>query len=250
MHQAYDQYTAADFGVWKLLFDRQMANLQQYAALRFLQSLEKIRFRADRIPRFENVNQLLAAQTGWQITVVPNIVPDRDFFEMLRQQRFPATTWLRRPDQLDYLEEPDMFHDVFGHLPFLSDPDYCAFLSRLAAIGMRFIDDTAVIQMLSRLYWFTIEFGLVREEGQLKIYGSGLLSSYGETLYSVSEEPQHLPFDVQTLLHTPYRNDVIQDKYFVVASFEQLFGCLDEAESILEAIYVRNNKSYTPRSAV
>src|SRR5262245_26611172 len=119
MQQAYDQYTAADFGVWKLLFDRQIANLQQYAAVKFLRALENIQFSADRIPEFNEVNRLLAAQTGWQITVVPNIVPDREFFEMLQQQRFPATTWLRRPDQLDYLEEPDMFHDVFGHLPFL-----------------------------------------------------------------------------------------------------------------------------------
>jgi phenylalanine-4-hydroxylase len=237
MQQIYDHYTASDFKVWKLLFDRQAANLQQYAAEKFLLSLEKIQFTSDRIPEFDEVNRLLAMHTGWQITVVPNIVPDREFFEMLQQQRFPATTWLRRPDQLDYLEEPDMFHDVFGHLPFLCDADYCAFLSRLAAIGMRFIDDAAVIQMLSRLYWFTIEFGLIREEQQLKIYGSGLLSSYGETLYSISEEPQHLPFDVRTLLHTPYRNDVIQDKYFVIGSFEQLFGCLDEAEQVLAAEY-------------
>lgn len=242
MKQAYDQYTTADFGVWKLLFDRQIANLEKYAAGKFLQSLKQIQFTAGRIPEFDEVNKLLAAQTGWQITVVPNIVPDREFFEMLQQKHFPATTWLRRPDQLDYLEEPDMFHDVFGHLPFLADADYCAFLSRLAAIGMRFIDDAQVISMLSRLYWFTIEFGLVREDGQLKIYGSGLLSSYGETLYSISEEPQHLPFDVATILHTAYRNDVIQDKYFVIESFEQLFNSLDEAEQVLEAEYAKRKE--------
>jgi len=132
--------------------------------------------------------------------------------------------------ELDYLEEPDMFHDVFGHVPLLSHPTFCAFFKGLAEIAMKYIGDPKTTEMLGRMYWFTIEFGLIRENGALKIYGAGILSSHGETKFSLSDKPKHLPFDVATVLEQDYDNMKIQDKYFVIESFEQLFQSLDEIE--------------------
>ncbi|NEN23164.1 phenylalanine 4-monooxygenase [Cryomorpha ignava] len=230
MIQTYSAYTDEDFAVWKLLYSRQMEILPKLAAKEYLDALERVNFTADRIPHFNEVNKLLGETTGWKIDVVPHIIPVEEFFPKLERKTFGATTWLRKMSELDYLEEPDMFHDVFGHVPLLSNTTFCAFFHGLSKIAMKHLDNPEILEKLGRMYWFTIEFGLIRESGDLKIYGAGIMSSHGETKYSVSNEPTHLPFDVKTILNKTYNNMIIQDTYFVIDSFEQLFDSLGEIE--------------------
>ncbi len=234
MRQEYDKYTTEDFAVWQTLFDRQMEILPKMAASEYLDAVGAVGFSGKEIPNFDLVNARLMAATGWQIDVVPHIIPNEEFFPKLANQTFGATTWLRKMSQLDYLEEPDMFHDVFGHVPLLSHPTFCAFFRGLADIAMKYIRNPEKIEKLGRMYWFTIEFGLMHESNQLRIYGAGILSSHGETKYSLSNAPQHLPFDVANILNTSYDNMKIQDKYFVIDSFDQLFASLPAIESALE----------------
>jgi phenylalanine-4-hydroxylase len=152
------------------------------------------------------------------------------------RQEFPATTWLRKMSQLEYLEEPDMFHDVFGHIPLLSNPSFAKFLEELAKISLKHIDNEWAIELVSRLYWYTVEFGLIEEEGALKVYGAGILSSSGETQYSIdSDIPKRLPYDIQTIFDTPYIKDKYQEQYFVIDSYEQLYTSIPEIEKLLEA---------------
>lgn len=235
MKQDYSKYTAEDFTVWKTLFERQMEILPDLASTFYLNAIDTVNFRGDKIPDFREVNSILARESGWQLTVVPNIIPNEQFFPLLSNKTFSATTWLRKMSELDYLEEPDMFHDVFGHVPLLSNATFCAFFKGLADIGMKYIRNPKAIEMLGRMYWFTVEFGLIKEGGQLKIYGAGILSSHGETKYSLSKEPAHLEFDVARVLEHEYDNMVIQDTYFVIESFDQLFQSLDAIEKYIEA---------------
>ncbi|MCX6208329.1 MAG: phenylalanine 4-monooxygenase, partial [Bacteroidetes bacterium] len=231
LQQHYNDYTNEDFDVWKILYERQKPQLEKFAASEYLQGLDKINFTANEIPNIDKTNALLAKQTGWQLIVVPGIIKEPDFFNLLSQKKFPATTWLRKKEQLDYLPEPDMFHDVFGHAPLLSNQSYVNFFKGMSDIALKHIDNQDKIDLLGRLYWFTIEFGMIRENGQLKIYGAGIISSKGETLHCLSEKTTHLPFDVQTIMNTPYRTDILQEKYFVIDSFEQLYDSLPEIEA-------------------
>lgn len=234
MEQNYSKYTAEDFIVWRTLFERQMKILPELASQYYLEAIDVVGFRADRIPDFKEVNEILKKESGWQLSVVPNIVPNEEFFPLLSNKTFSATSWLRKMSQLDYLDEPDMFHDVFGHVPLLSNPTFCAFFKGLADIAMKYLDDPESIEMLGRMYWFTIEFGLIREDEILKIYGAGILSSHGETKFSLSDEPEHLEFDVASVLEQDYDNMKIQDKYFVIESFEQLFQSLNKIERYVQ----------------
>lgn len=234
MRQNYSKYTAEDCEVWKTLFERQMKVLPELASQSYLEAIDMVNFKAEKIPDFQEVNAILKKESGWQLTVVPNIIPNEEFFPLLSNQTFSATTWLRKMSQLDYLDEPDMFHDVFGHVPLLSNPTFCAFFKGLAEIAMKYINDPEVIEILGRMYWFTIEFGLIRENGELKIYGAGILSSHGETRFSLSDEPKHIPFDVAKVLEQDYDNMKIQDKYFVIDSFEQLFQSLGQIERYIQ----------------
>jgi phenylalanine-4-hydroxylase len=177
MTQEYEKYTAEDFAVWKILFERQIAQLPGMATDEYLEGIKRVAFTADRIPRFEEVTALLAKYTGWKLHVVPGLIPNKEFFELMKARNFCATTWLRRMDQLDYLEEPDMFHDVFGHVPLLTNEPLCDFLVNLSRIALRYIDSELAIELVSRIYWYTVEFGLIQEEAGLRIYGAGILSS-------------------------------------------------------------------------
>jgi len=233
--QVYSNYTPQDLAVWTLLFNRQMDLLQPVVSKEYLYALDVVQFTGDRIPDFQEVNERLRPLTGWSLTVVPNLCPEKEFFEHLSQQRFTATCWLRTLEELDYLEEPDMFHDVFAHVPLLSNPSYVGFFKGLSEIALRHIDNSRAIQLLSRLYWFTIEFGMIREDGVLKIYGAGIISSKGETLHCLGELAQHPSFDIATILTTDYRTDILQDKYFIIDSFEQLYHSLPEIETQLAA---------------
>ncbi|NVK48440.1 MAG: phenylalanine 4-monooxygenase [Cyclobacteriaceae bacterium] len=234
LKQDYVAYTPEDFKVWKILFERQMPNLPEAASQAYLDGVKTVKFTADRIANFEELNEILAETTGWAVQVVPGLIDDDLFFGLLNNRRFPSSTWLRTMDQLDYLEEPDMFHDAFAHMPMLTNQPYVDFLEQLSGIALKYIDDPWAIQLLSRIYWFTIEFGLIREEGKLKIYGAGILSSAGETKFSLSDEPAHYPYDVRRIMNQEYWKNKFQDKYFVIESYEQLYNSIPEIESVLE----------------
>ncbi len=231
--QDYARYTADDQWVWRTLFERQLQLLPAVASRRFLDGLPRVKFQAGRIPAFAATNPLLDRATGWSLVAVPGIVDDRTFFALLAARRFPATTWLRTPAQLDYLEEPDMFHDVFAHVPLLTDPFFAEFLQALGTLALRHLDDPDAVELLSRLYWFTVEFGLITEDGALRIYGAGILSSAGETRFCLGEGPARRPFDVAHILATPYAKDRMQDVYFVIDSYEQLVAAVPALEAEL-----------------
>ncbi len=235
MKQAYNKYTDDDFKVWRILFDRQMEQIPDVASQEYIAGLQKIKFTASEIPHFERTNVLLNELTGWRLHVVEGLIPNKEFFELMANRNFPASTWLRTIAQLDYLEEPDMFHDVFGHVPMLTNQPLCNFLAELSRIALRFIDNPHAIEIISRLYWFTIEFGLINENGKLKIYGAGILSSRGESQYALkSPVPQRVSFNVREMFDTPYIKEKYQDKYFVIDSYEQLFGSIPAIEETLE----------------
>lgn len=233
MRQAYEAYTAEDLEVWQRLFDRQTAQLPGLAAEDFLSAVQTIEFGRDRIPNFDEMNVILGRTTGWGLVVVPGLIANKEFFELLEDKKFPATTWFRRLSQLDYLEEPDMFHDVYGHVPLLTHPDFCGFLSGLSRVALQYIDNEWAIELISRLYWYTVEFGLIEDEKGLRIYGAGILSSSGESVYSVGPEPVRVPYDIRTIFRTPYIKDRYQEKYFVISSYRQLFDSVGEMEGIL-----------------
>jgi phenylalanine-4-hydroxylase len=233
LKQVYQNYTSEDKAVWKLLFERQVELLSNLAAPEYLEALSKIGFTANKIPNFNETNAILNNNTGWQLEVVEGIINESDFFELLSKKQFPATTWLRKLNELDYLPEPDMFHDVFGHVPLLIEPKFSNFFEEFGKLGVKHKDEPQIVQMLGRIYWFTIEFGLIKSKGQLKIYGAGILSSHGESRYSVSEEPAHLQFDAKTIMNTSFDNDKIQDKYFVIDSFDQLYKSMSLIQQVL-----------------
>src|SRR5665213_616441 len=213
-HQRYALYTSEDQEVWSILFTRQMLALKNGAYRHFAGGLKRLRFTAGSIPEFKMTNLLLESLTGWNIYAVPGLIANRQFFQLMHDRRFGATTWLRKKEQLDYLEEPDMFHDVFGHVPLLADPVIANYLLGLARIAARFLDREEVIEAIARLYWYTIEFGLVRETRGVRIYGAGILSSIGETQFAVSAKANHQPFDLDVVLNTAYIKDRFQEQYF------------------------------------
>ncbi len=234
MQQIYENYTSEDQDVWGILFRRQFENIKKVATIEFVEGIDKIHFTEKAIPNFEETNKYLKELTGWQVAAVPGIVDDDKFFELLSNRIFPATTWLRTREQLDSLEEPDMFHDVFGHIPLLTNQPFVDFLQGLAKIGLTHLDNEWAIHLLSRIYWFTIEFGLIREEGDLRIYGAGIISSPGETKFSISDEPEHFDYDVEAIIDSSYRKDKFQTKYFIIDDYEQLYSSLPHIEKVIE----------------
>lgn len=245
MTQQYEIYSPDQQAVWKLLFDRQMERLPGRASQAYLDGIVATGFPNSHIPDFErDLNPRLLPITGWRVVAVPGLIGNREFFELMADRQFPATTWLRTRDQLDYLPEPDMFHDTFGHVPVLTNQPFCDFLAALSRIALRFVEHEEAIDMISRLYWYTVEFGLIQEDAALgleglRIYGGGILSSPGETVYSLeSTIPKRLPYDVAALLQTPYIIDHFQQQYFVIDSYEQLFQSVPEIEATLEGLLV------------
>lgn len=233
--QVYERYTEEDFAVWKTLYQRQRAMLEGKVADAFLEALERIGFSPERIPHFGETNERLQQLTGWRLVTVPNISPVEDFFARLANRQFTATCWLRRMEELDYLEEPDMFHDVFGHAPLLTHPDYTTFFHRMGRLAQKYRHQPAAILKLQRLYWFTIEFGLIRHpSGELRIYGAGIISSPGETKHALSSSVAHHPFDIHQIYQHAFRTDVVQEEYYVIDSFEELVAELPAFEAALE----------------
>ena len=224
MKQEYKLYKEEDQLVWKTLFDRQVENLQDKSCTAYLSCLEIMKgvLNSKQIPDFNLLNSKLTGSTGWSIEVVPGLIPVEDFFRLLAQRKFSASTWVRKIDQLDYLEEPDMFHDIFGHTPLLADPKFAQFMKDFGDLGVEFIDDDEVVVQLQRLYWFTIEFGLIYENGP-KVYGAGICSSFGETIHSLSANVEVVPFSLGQVINTEFKTDVVQTLYFELESFDQLF---------------------------
>ncbi len=229
MKQQFENYNAEDFKVWKTLFNRQVENLQSKACPDYLLCLNELAdvLNAESIPRFENLSSALKERTGWTIEVVPGLIPVADFFELLSQKKFCSSTWLRSMKQLDYLEEPDMFHDIFGHIPLFMNKGYGDFAQKMGEIGVQFSHSEKILLELQRIYWFTIEFGLLKGN-RPEIYGAGIISSFGETNFIYEEGTEILPFDLNEIISTDFCNSEIQVKYFLLNSFEELYRSFDE----------------------
>jgi len=220
--QDWDSYTPGEHAMWDRLFARQAVQLADRVVPDFLAGLDVLRMTRPGIPRFEEVSERLMKATGWQVVAVPGLVPDRVFFDHLANRRFVVGRFIRRPDQIDYLEEPDVFHDVFGHVPLLANPVFADFMQAYGQGGLR-ADGMGAIARLARLYWYTVEFGLVESGGDMRIYGAGIVSSHGESVFSLDDpSPNRIGFDLRRVMRTPYRIDDYQQGYFVIRSFEDL----------------------------
>lgn len=234
LKQEYEKYTGEDFLVWKLLYQRQRVLLQNMASKEFIRGMELMHFNDDKIPDFNHVNDVLAKTTGWKIEVVPGLIPDKDFFELLASKRFPSSTWLRKLENLDYLEEPDMFHDCFAHMPLLTEQFFVDYLQALSKIALRYMDDALAIELIGRIYWFTVEFGLIKETEGMRIYGAGILSSSGESIFCLGDKANRKPFQVKELMEKHYYKDHFQDRYYVINSYKELFDAIPEIDRLLE----------------
>jgi phenylalanine-4-hydroxylase len=223
IRQHWERYGAAQHGVWKTLFERQSKVLPGRACDEFLTGLQKLGLESDRIPDFEQMSDGLEKLTGWRVVAVPSLVPDEVFFDHLANRRFPAGQFIRSPSQLDYLEEPDVFHDVFGHVPMLAHPVFADYMQAYGKGGQRALNEFHALKNLARLYWYTVEFGLVAEPGGLRIYGAGIVSSHTESIYALeSPTPHRLAFGLERVMRTPYRIDDLQRLYFVIPSLQTL----------------------------
>ncbi len=220
--QDWDAFTADEHAMWDKLFARQSAMLPGRASEAFLRGIDVLRLEKPGIPDYRELNARLITATGWQVVAVPGLVPDAVFFDHLANRRFPAGNFIRTPEQLDYLQEPDVFHDVFGHVPMLADPVFADYMVAYGEGGLRSLQFDALKQ-LARLYWYTVEFGLIREAGGLRIYGAGIVSSYAESVFALdSDSPNRIGFDLARVMRTDYRIDDFQQNYFVIDNLDQL----------------------------
>ncbi|HEY0596270.1 phenylalanine 4-monooxygenase [Sphingopyxis sp.] len=220
--QNWDAFTADEHAMWDRLFARQSDMLPGRAADAFLRGIDVLRLEKPGIPDYRELNARLMAATGWQVIAVPGLVPDDVFFDHLANRRFPAGNFIRTPQQLDYLQEPDVFHDVFGHVPMLADPIFADYMVAYGMGGLRSLKFDALKQ-LARLYWYTVEFGLIREAAGLRIYGAGIVSSFAESVFALdSDSPNRIGFDLARVMRTDYRIDDFQQNYFVIDSLDQL----------------------------
>lgn len=234
--QDWGSYGAPEHAVWDTLYARQSELLPGRACGAFLTGLQALNLGCGGIPRFEQINLELGKLTGWQVVAVPGLVPDAVFFDHLANRRFPAGRFVRKPDQLDYLQEPDVFHDVFGHVPMLTDPVFADYMVAYGEGGLR-AKGRGQLHNLARLYWYTVEFGLLAAPEGLRIYGAGIVSSRAETVFALTDpRPHRLAFDLERIMRTPYRIDSFQDIYFAVPSLEAL---LDATQEDFEALYQR-----------
>ena len=229
--QAWARYSPAEHAVWRTLFERQIRLLPGRACDEFLRGMRELPIAPDRIPDFERLSEALMKRTRWQIVAVPGLVPDEVFFEHLAHRRFPAGRFIRQPHELDYLEEPDVFHDVFGHVPMLMNPVIADYIQAYGQGGLR-AQRLGVLEKLARVYWYTVEFGLVRQPDGLRLYGAGIASSATETVFSLDDEsPTRLRFELERVMRTRYRIDDFQETYFVLDRLDDLLelACIDFA---------------------
>lgn len=220
--QDWASYSQAEHATWDRLFERQARLLPGRVSPEFIAGLDILRLSKPGIPDFDELSERLMKATGWQVVAVPGLVPDDVFFDHLANRRFISGNFIRRPDQLDYLQEPDVFHDVFGHVPLLADPVFADYMQAYGQGGQR-AAALGAIDRLSRLYWYTVEFGLVRAGDDLNIYGAGIVSSFSETTFALEDRsPNRIGFDLKRVMRTRYRIDDFQQSYFVIDDFETL----------------------------
>ena len=222
--QNWDRYTAQEHGVWKTLFERQSRLLVGRACDEFVSGMAELPIGADEIPDFRRLSDILLRRTGWQVVAVPGLVPDEVFVEHLANRRFPAGQFIRKPHQLDYIEEPDVFHDVFGHVPMLMNPAIADYIQAYGVGGLR-AQKLGVLDKLARVYWYTVEFGLVKQNEGLRIYGAGIASSAAESVFALDDpSPNRIRFELERVMRTNYRIDDFQETYFVIDSLDELLS--------------------------
>jgi len=244
--QHWERYDPVQHGMWNTLFEHQAKVLPGRACSEFLDGLKRLNLVSDRIPQFERLSDDLQKLTGWRVVAVPSLVPDEVFFDHLANQRFPAGQFIRRPDQIDYIEEPDVFHDVFGHVPMLAHPVFADYMQAYGKGGQRALSEFGALKNLARLYWYTVEFGLIAKPDGVRIYGSGIVSSRAESIYAVeSPSPNRIGFDLERVMRTEYRIDDFQESYFVIRSFDELFA---ETYKDFAALYtkLKSGPTYKP----
>lgn len=233
--QLYDSYDEEDHDVWRILYERRMESLETTGSAVFLDGIGSIGLDSSHVPRLTVVNQLLARRTGWAAMGVSGFIPAKQFFRCLARRRFPTTLKVRPRAQLDYLPEPDIFHDVFGHVPLHADPVFAEFLQRFGelAAGAKTDDQT---EAMARLFWFTVEFGLIQENGAVKVYGSGLISSQGDAANALGPKCKRRKFTLDAVINQPFEIDHFQDVLFVVDSFDELFAAVDEMRARMRRV--------------
>ena len=228
--QKWGHYTAEEHATWDTLYARQTKLLPGRVVPQFLEGLEVLGLEGPGIPDFDRLSDILMKRTGWQVVAVPGLVPDEVFFDHMANRRFVAGNFIRRPDQLDYLQEPDVFHDVFGHVPMLADPVFADYLAAYGRGGVRAME-LGALKQLGRLYWYTVEFGLVQEAEGLRIYGAGIVSSSAESRFALDDpSPNRIGFDLRRVMRTEYRIDDFQQNYFVIPSFDELLRVTIETD--------------------
>jgi phenylalanine-4-hydroxylase len=243
--QYYERYTEDDHAVWRLLYDRQMKLMDKYACADYLDALHRLPMDGDKIPHFDDLNAHLYKASGWELVAVPGLLPQLPFFTHLATKAFPVTHWIRPRAKIDYLQEPDLFHDLFGHVPLLCIPDFANYMAAYGRGGARAfrMGNATYLEYLSRLYWYTVEFGLIQEKEGIKIYGAGILSSPGEVVFSIdSDSPNRIGFNMERIMQTDYIIDDYQRTYWVIDSIEQLFK---ETQQDFKPIYQGLSKSST-----
>ncbi len=218
-------YTDEEHGTWKILFNRQLEIVKNRAVDEFIEGVKILKFSANHIPDYQEINKVLKSISGWSVKPVEAIIPAEEFFELLANKIFPMASFIRTREELDYLQEPDIFHELFGHCPLLTLKPYADFMESFGKIGLS--TPKADRSVLFRLFWFTIEFGLMKTKNGIRVYGGGILSSIGETVYSLeSSTPEYQTLEALTCLRTPYRIDIMQPLYFVAETWEQVFSLL------------------------
>lgn len=235
LQQTFDLYTTEDLEVWNILFERQLLNLGAKGANDYWSALQTLNpvLNANELPNFEKINAFFQEYTQWELVVVPGLIPVEEFFALLSDKKFCSSTWLRNRKNLDYLEEPDMFHDIFGHIPLLMNESFSAFTHEFAQIAIKRVDNQEALIKMERLYWFTIEFGVILEE-RFKAYGAGILSSFGETNRIADHACNFFDFNLEEILNKSFRTDVMQEDYFFIRKLNDLYNSLGEVDKLID----------------
>ena len=232
MRQDMSKYTDTDLKTWNYLFEHQYSNIHEKVCWEYLDCLQQLSeaLNPHEIPDFKKLNSLLYLKTGWKIHIVPGLIEAVDFFDHLKNKRFCSSTWLRSEDELHYIEEPDMFHDIFGHIPLFMNQDYADFAQRIGELAINWRNDEHKISQIQRLYWFTIEFGVIRRKGKIKSYGAGIISSIQEVNKVNNNIGDFNKYDITEILNRPFNIDTVQPAYYVINSFSELYKSLDTVE--------------------
>lgn len=233
IQQDWKAYTPEQHGVWKELVSRRMPQLREHACEEYLDGFEKIGLQVDRIPDLAAVNRRLEPLTGWNATPVSGFLPPDAFFEMLAARRFPTTTYIRGRESMEYTPEPDIFHDVLGHVPMHAHPVFADFLEHYGKVCAAVMSDKEKLERMGRLFWFTVEFGVIRQDGGIKLYGSGLISSHGESTHVIEGGPEIRDFNLEQVLEQEFKVSEMQKVLYAVESFEQIYEAAKEAEARL-----------------